>query len=252
MARGALVRHEKQCVNTLQCYAQKIFHLGWDSELKCPADAVAAGMDDTTRRLFFNCKDRMIQVYENFNQYVGLRPAHVGKQYACGGNPYELTKWFGPGECSQHIAERAKALLGHLLQTPLVEKVILMSGKVGLDTHMMLPELEQVKPGGNTVVYFGDCYSPVSKHAQDLQKENPLHLDSRDYGLTIFAFWQDRRTPIKKAAHFHIQDKVYPITGGVIVILHARHVKHGIKIPVEPDTDHFPWYGIACVRAKQG
>ena len=79
---------------------------------------------------------------------------------------------------------------------------------------------------------------------------SPLHTD-QDWGLTLFIFWQERRCPAKHAAVFKIGNASYKILGGAVFMLHAKFLKHGLQMPIQPKPDVYPWHGIAVVKMKR-
>ena len=75
-----------------------------------------------------------------------------------------------------------------------------------------------------------------------------LHLDERDRSLTLVTLWQRRRVPASRRVWFQVDDKAYPIAGGLSVLFDAKKSKHCTWAPAVDFEKHDMWYGCAAVQ----
>ena len=75
-------------------------------------------------------------------------------------------------------------------------------------------------------------------------KSCPLHIDSKDKGLTILHLYQSSRTPVTDRVYFVLGNVAHPIAGGMSFIFDGKTVRHGVWAP---DSCGYDWTGLALV-----
>ena len=75
-------------------------------------------------------------------------------------------------------------------------------------------------------------------------KSCPLHIDSKDKGLTILHLYQSSRTPVKDRVYFVLGSVAHTIAGGMSFIFDGKTVRHGVWAP---DSCGYDCTGLALV-----
>ena len=178
---GRLTQHEKACCSSLKPVRRTEFWLGWDEKTSMPTQVLACGLNDECRTWMKYTTDKMTKVYEQHDGYVGVRPHHIGRQFACGGRPFD-SRWYGPRGCSEECVDTGSIFVKKLLELPMVTTAKEMAAKCGIQIQDFLPERSGIKPDGNTVLFFGENYSPIMRDGP--KDTSPLHTD-QNWGLKL-------------------------------------------------------------------